>query len=163
VHPSLLPAPTTTARRAILELTSDAAGTGGDTLDPALLTEIAAGLALAVAHDASVAADGSPELLLRTSRYAAWRLVWPVAAAWDCDERGPGVLHVVRGELVEHWRDLLHVEQDQRVVRAGDVIALGGALSTHVENRGTTPAVVVHVTSPPVAAQPCREQLLLVS
>jgi hypothetical protein len=163
VHPSLLPPPTTADRRAVLARAPAHTGIAVDPLDPLLLAEIAAGLAHAVAH-ALPADTAGPTELLRTSRYAAWRLVWPAASAWDHDDRSPGVLHVVRGELVEHWTNLVHAEHDLRIARAGDTIGLGGAMATHIENRGPAAAVVVHVSSPPTrASRPCPEQLRLVS
>jgi hypothetical protein len=165
VHPSLLHPPTPQARRSLVAATSgaDRPDPGGDALDPLLLAEIAAGLAQSLPAKAATVPAG-PQLLLETRRYMAWALTWPAGAAWDCRDHHPGVMHVVRGELVERWTDLLHLDSAERTVRAGDAIALGGSLASHIENRGPQAAVVVHVTSRPATApSPCERTLRLVS
>jgi hypothetical protein len=160
VHPSFLAPPAIHDRRALLDPASGSAPSP-DPLDPLLLAEIAAGLAQSLG--AADRVHREPQLLLRTRRYAAWRLDWPPGAAWDCNDRDPGVLHVVRGELLERWTHLLHLDSNERVVRAGDSIALGGSLTSHIENRSDDAAVLVHVASPATVARPCEQPLRLVS
>jgi hypothetical protein len=147
VHPSLLPPPDPADR---------------DAVDPLLLADIAAGFALALSHAPRRTREEPPRLLLRTSGYAAWHLVWSAGAAWECDHPSAGVIHIVRGELHEQWTDLLHLDHDHRVARAGDTIAIGRGMATRLENRRRAAASVVLVSSPPgPALQPRREQLRL--
>jgi hypothetical protein len=125
-----------------------------------LLAEIAAGLARVVATEP--APDAGAELLLETSSYAAWRVVWRAGDGWCAEDRAPGALHVVRGEVVEQWTDLRHLDTSVRVAGPGDTIALGGSLTARLENRGGLPALLVLVTTRTSApAWPCDEPLRL--
>ena len=142
MHPSLLPAP--------------------ELIDPLLLTEIAAGLAHALSLEPPPDLT-TPQLLLRTVRYEAWYLAWSPETAWIARERSPGVLHVVHGELVEHWDALPHLAQSERIVPAGHAIALGDTMATRIDNTGDRPAWVVHVTPSIAAANVVNEPLRLVS
>ena len=139
MHPSLLPAP--------------------ELIDPLLLTEIAAGLAHALSLEDPPPERTPPQLLLRTNRYTAWYLGWSAGTAWTAHDRASGVLHVVRGELVERRDELAHLPRTDRIVRAGDAIALGTAMATRIENVRRASAWVVHVTD----AADDRGQLRLVS
>jgi hypothetical protein len=142
VHPSLLPA--------------------ADQLDPLLLTEIAAGLAQALALEPAPPDHAPPQLLLRTHRYAAWYVGWSPGASRATGDRALGVLHVVHGTLVEQRDDLPHVAPT-RVAHAGDAIALGGAMATRVANTTSRTAWVVHVTSAVGDERDERSPLRLVS
>ena len=104
----------------------------------------------------------SPQL--GTRHRAALGISEETDAVAVCISEHSGAISVAwRGVLLERWTHLLHLDSNERVVGAGESIALGGSLTSRIENRGSDVAVLVHVSSPANVARPCGDSLRLVS
>lgn len=119
-------------------------------LDPAVLADIATGLAAARAQWQGSVGDG-PVRLLATPAYEAWAIPWDPGHALDLHDHGESatVVVVVDGEL--HERSIVDGEVAEQVLGADRVRWLPPGVVHATANRSATRAVSVHVHSPPLS------------
>jgi predicted metal-dependent enzyme (double-stranded beta helix superfamily) len=121
-----------------------------------VLATIADGLGRSVSADHLVAGLGSGrrhERLLETDAYEAWLIAWGPSTYLDLHDHGgsAGALRVVSGQLVETATDLdTPGRLRSRRLDAGDIIAVPANRVHEVWNPQPSPAVSVHVYSPPL-------------
>jgi hypothetical protein len=92
--------------------------------------------------------------LYRTAGIEAWLLTWPATRGIELHDHGGSraAVHVLDGELVEHFTDLTtRAPLRRRRWRAGDQLALPASHVHDVHNHGGRPATSIHVYSPPIA------------
>ena len=123
---------------------------------PTALIDIVLGLARSVPAWADKLGDHptrrSGVRLLVTDAYDAWLLRWPPDTSVTPHDHGgsSGAFTVVGGQLIERrWRAGLHVD---RLLTAGEVVAVGGLVVHDVFSPGPGPAVSVHAYSPPLTS-----------
>jgi hypothetical protein len=130
LHPSLLPP------------------IGVEPLDPLLVADIAAGLAL------TLPADAAPGRVLATERYDAWLLDLPPGFTWPVrPDHRVGAAQVITGSLVERWARSADVVPIARPVGERDTISLGWG-TREVSNEAEHASRVVYVSSPPAGRPP---------
>lgn len=93
--------------------------------------------------------------LFNTPSYDAWLISWGSTALLDLHDHGgsAGVVHVVKGQLVETYTDLKRGHPlRSRVVMAGGSLAVSATCVHEVWNPAAKEALSVHVYSPPLTA-----------
>jgi mannose-6-phosphate isomerase-like protein (cupin superfamily) len=147
--------PSSAGRRTHLPLLARPSPTPGR-LAPAALAVMADGLASVVTAESVPLVPGesrSYAKLLTTTDYEVWLIAWAASGALDLHDHGGsiGVARVVEGELVETYTDIAERHPLRSVtIGAGQSVALPASRVHEVWNPGTTPALSVHVYSPPL-------------
>jgi hypothetical protein len=153
-HPSVLPTDVDRARRVVCAVADPDLPV--DSLDLVLLEDIAAGLSRSVSPDLLPTGPGRRwARLLATRSYDAWLIGWPPGTGLPLHDHGRsiGALRVVHGTLGERR---LHrtspTPMVSRRITAGDGASFGAGHVHAVHNLSRTPALSVHVYSPPLTA-----------
>jgi len=92
-----------------------------------------------------------------TAEYDAWLITWGAGSGLELHDHGgsSGVLHVVRGSLVERARDRgATMPLVTRRLRAHDTVVVPASREHEVSNPHPTVAVSVHVYTPPLTFGP---------
>ena len=92
-----------------------------------------------------------------TPEYDAWLIAWGARSGIDLHHHGDstGAIHVVRGALVERFRDRADgddVPLDARKLRCGGTFVVPETRVHEVRNPFRTDALSVHVYSPPLGS-----------
>jgi hypothetical protein len=93
--------------------------------------------------------------LMRTARFDAWLIEWAAAGSLALHDHGgaSGVLHVVRGALVERYGDAVTNERlRERTISAGYTIHVPATRVHELWNANAAPALSVHVYAPPLSS-----------
>jgi cysteine dioxygenase type I len=148
------PRPASSAEGHVARFLHPSAEPVGRPLPIEMLAVIADGLgsSLAVEDDGPLTGRRCVQLLA-TATYQAWAITWGPSTCLELHDHGGslGAVRVVRGQLVEtstslRTRALLRSHR----LDAGDILTVGHDTVHEVWNPQQTPAVSVHVYSPPL-------------
>jgi predicted metal-dependent enzyme (double-stranded beta helix superfamily) len=128
-----------------------------DVVAPDVLEAVAADLALTVSPDFEnpVADARRHRQLVRTASYDAWLIGWGPSSLLELHDHGGsvGAIRVIQGELIETYSDKLHRHPLRSLsVGAGGRHFVPATRIHEVWNPGPSPALSVHVYSPPLTA-----------
>jgi hypothetical protein len=130
---------------------------------PDVLDGLAIRLAMTVDPDDLTVEDGGAgerqprrhRQLVLTPSYDAWLIAWGPSSLLELHDHGGsiGAVRVVEGELIEMYSDVIRPHPlRSRTVRRGSGFAVPTTRAHEVWNPGPSPALSVHVYSPPLAA-----------